>query len=219
LKFHKTAKWMFGKAWTKQAEIWKSSANGLGGGGQRRKGFGDRVRLSRAGSPGCGWHHAVHLELRELPRATACARPRANSRRRVGGRTEEGIALRRDWKFSARQRLENSLMGKSPQAARQSFEPTRFGHRIAAPDGSRQNEVAGKWRRNGLIRLNPRREMVWSRKPRPTRSGTRARGSRARLRLTFRGPAERLARKARRAVGAGCRLGSCVDEGRRRTRS
>ena len=30
----------------------------------------------------------------------------------------------------------------------------------------RQNRVAGKWRRNGLKRLNPRREMVWSRKPR-----------------------------------------------------
>jgi hypothetical protein len=26
--------------------------------------------------------------------------------------------------------------------------------------------VAGKWRRNGLKRLNPRLEMVWSRKPR-----------------------------------------------------
>ena len=30
----------------------------------------------------------------------------------------------------------------------------------------RQNRVAGKWRRNGLKRLNPRREMVWSRKRR-----------------------------------------------------
>ena len=28
-----------------------------------------------------------------------------------------------------------------------------------------KNRVAGKWRRNGLKRLNPRRKMVWSRKP------------------------------------------------------
>jgi hypothetical protein len=82
-----------------------------------------------------------------------------------------------------------------------------------------KNGVARKWRRNGLIRLNPRREMVWSRKRRPTRSGTGACGSLARLQLTFRGPAERLAREARRALGVGCRLGSRVDQGRRRTRS
>src|SRR5271170_7465724 len=30
----------------------------------------------------------------------------------------------------------------------------------------RQDGVARKWRRNGLKRLNPRRGMVWSRKPR-----------------------------------------------------
>ena len=29
----------------------------------------------------------------------------------------------------------------------------------------RQSRLAGKWRRNGLIRLNPRREMVWPRQP------------------------------------------------------
>jgi len=29
-----------------------------------------------------------------------------------------------------------------------------------------KTEFAGKWRRNGLKRLNPRREMVWPRKPR-----------------------------------------------------
>ena len=29
-----------------------------------------------------------------------------------------------------------------------------------------ENEVARKWRRNGLKRLNPRPEMVWARKPR-----------------------------------------------------
>jgi hypothetical protein len=46
--------------------------------------------------------------------------------------------------------------------------------------------VARRWRRNGLKRLNPRPEMVWARKPRPTRSGTRARADRARLRLTGR---------------------------------
>jgi hypothetical protein len=32
--------------------------------------------------------------------------------------------------------------------------------------GSRQNGAARKWRRNGLKRLNPRPEMVWSRTPR-----------------------------------------------------
>ena len=32
--------------------------------------------------------------------------------------------------------------------------------------GRRQIEVARKWRRNGLKRLNPRPEMVWARKPR-----------------------------------------------------
>ena len=37
---------------------------------------------------------------------------------------------------------------------------------IAARDGWQQNGVAGKWRRNGLKRLNPRPEMVWSPKPR-----------------------------------------------------
>src|SRR5271154_1579596 len=31
---------------------------------------------------------------------------------------------------------------------------------------SGKNRVAGKWRRNDLKRLNPRREMVWPRKPR-----------------------------------------------------
>src|SRR5271163_1395045 len=37
---------------------------------------------------------------------------------------------------------------------------------IAARAGLAANGVAGKWRRNGLKRLNPRREMVWARKPR-----------------------------------------------------
>jgi hypothetical protein len=75
-----------------------------------------------------------------------------------------------------------------------------------------KNGVAREWRRNGLIRLNRRREMVWSRKRRPTRSGTGACGSLARLQLTFRGPAERLAR------GRGARSASVVDSARASTR-
>ena len=42
-----------------------------------------------------------------------------------------------------------------------------FGRRdrgARGPDG--KNEVARKWRRNDLKRLNPRPEMVWARKPR-----------------------------------------------------
>ena len=105
------------------------------------------------------------------------------------------------------------------QAAQQSFEPTRLCRRIAARDGSRQKRSRPEMAPQRLIRLNQRREMVWSRKRRPTRSGTGACGSLARLQLTFRGPAERLAREARRALGVGCRPGSRVDQGRRRTRS
>jgi hypothetical protein len=156
----------------------------------------------------------------DQPRATARARRRAARRRRAGGRTEEGIALRRVWKSSALQRLENSQTGKESQLRKP---VTKLSNRRVSVgsrrERARENGVARKWRRNGLKRLNPRPEMVVARKTRPTRSGTRARGSRARLRLTFRGPAERLARKARRAGGAGCRLGSRVDQGRRRTRS
>ena len=37
---------------------------------------------------------------------------------------------------------------------------------ISAREAEGNTEVAGKWRRNRLKRLNPRREMVWSRKPR-----------------------------------------------------
>jgi hypothetical protein len=38
---------------------------------------------------------------------------------------------------------------------------------IAAREGvTAKAESAGKWRRNGLKRFNPRPEMVWSRKPR-----------------------------------------------------
>jgi len=37
---------------------------------------------------------------------------------------------------------------------------------IAAREGLTANEVARKWRRNGLKRLIPRPEMVWARKSR-----------------------------------------------------
>jgi hypothetical protein len=46
---------------------------------------------------------------------------------------------------------------------------------IAAREAD-DNGVAGKWRRNSLKTLNPRREMVWARTPRTPRSGTPARG-------------------------------------------
>ena len=49
------------------------------------------------------------------------------------------------------------------RADRRSFEPRRFDRWDRA---RRQNGVARKWRRNGLKRLNPRPELVWSRKPR-----------------------------------------------------
>ena len=57
--------------------------------------------------------------------------------------------------------------GGDRRADRRSFEPRRFGRRdrgARGPDG--KNGVARKWRRKGLKRLNPRPEMVWSRKTR-----------------------------------------------------
>jgi hypothetical protein len=44
--------------------------------------------------------------------------------------------------------------------------PARGGRRDRGARGGRQDRVAGKWRRNALNRLNPRRKMVWARQPR-----------------------------------------------------
>ena len=104
--------------------------------------------------------------------ATSPARRRALARVRRGDGAP-GAARKRGSRcggignFLSRKALKIPKWGKNPnsQAGQQSFEPTRFGG-IAAREGSRQNGVARKWRRNGLIRLNPRPEMVVSRKPR-----------------------------------------------------
>jgi hypothetical protein len=48
----------------------------------------------------------------------------------------------------------------------------------------RATGVAGKWRRNHLKRLNPGREMVWSRKPLTYKIWYTRATDRARLRLT-----------------------------------
>ena len=47
-----------------------------------------------------------------------------------------------------------------PLTSRDAFPPAG-----APRERLRATEVAGKWRRNRLKRLNPRPEMVWSRKP------------------------------------------------------
>src|SRR5271169_7041002 len=58
---------------------------------------------------------------------------------------------------------------------------------VGAPrERLRATGVAGKWRRNRLKRLNPRREMVWSRKPLTYKIWYTRAADRARLRLTSR---------------------------------
>ena len=101
----------------------------------------------------------------DQPGATARPRRRAARRRRAGVAPKRGSRCGRIGNFLPCKLLTLSTcdFNRNSQAARQSFEPTRFGG-IAAREGTRQNGVVRKWRRNGLIRLNPRPEMVGSRK-------------------------------------------------------
>jgi hypothetical protein len=57
-----------------------------------------------------------------------------------------------------------SLSAGSPVPLRRAGASPRA--RRAAREADGKPRVAGKWRRKGLKRLNPGREMVWSRKPR-----------------------------------------------------
>ena len=70
---------------------------------------------------------------------------------------------------SSRQKLANSQgrPGGDRRADCRSFEQRRFARRDRGARGlDGKTGVAGKWRRNGLKRLNPGPEMVWPRKPR-----------------------------------------------------
>jgi hypothetical protein len=71
----------------------------------------------------------------------------------------------------ARRRAPDGVrMGQTPSGRQTIGEVIVFGHHRTLIPGSRRltakDGVAGKWRRNGLKRLNPRREMVWARKSR-----------------------------------------------------
>jgi hypothetical protein len=80
-------------------------------------------------------------------------------------------ALRAAAKFSALQSLENSRNGETISILREPV-PQAGGTPGAEQEGAsaggaaRQNQVAWKWRRNGLKRLNPGARMVWARKSR-----------------------------------------------------
>jgi hypothetical protein len=108
---------------------------------------------------------------------------------------------------------------RNSQAAQQSFEPTRLCRRIAARDGSRQKRSRPEMAPQRLDKIEsaPGNGMVseacthkiWYRGvrlPCPTPADVPRPGGTPR-------------EGARRALGVGCRLGSRVDQGRRRTRS
>ena len=73
--------------------------------------------------------------------------------------------------LARRRALAGVRTGATPSGRQTIGDVIVFGNRRTLIPGSRrerltQNGVAGKWRRNGLKRLNPGREMVWARKRR-----------------------------------------------------
>src|SRR5271169_4301606 len=142
-------------------------------------------RASRHGarSPTCG-------ELRERVGATLCETSSllAMVERRSGGRRDRWRD--REGNFLPCKALKTHKTGKESRFCASTFHgpaerpaPRRTAQR--AGGAARQNGVAGKWRRNGLKRLNPGPEMVWARKPRTHKIWyTGARLTVRRLRLT-----------------------------------
>ena len=143
LKSHKTAKDLFGKAWSKTREFWRSLEKGL-----QAAFIPPPLAPSRQRPPIERDRHCEE-KLRSNPGSRSSRERRPERGKAAGPFHPRGPAGGRCGTRNVRGE-ESGVW--------------RIGPRSARP--RRQNGVARKWRRKGLKRLNPRPEMVWARKPR-----------------------------------------------------
>jgi hypothetical protein len=86
------------------------------------------------------------------------------------GKPEGNFPPRKPLKFLETRKESRTLRCCSASPRRNEIRPAERTEAFRSPASRRKrltaNGVARKWRRNGLKRLNPRREMVWALKPR-----------------------------------------------------
>ena len=99
-----------------------------------------------------------------------CRRRRSISSNPASAKPKGNFPPRKPLKFLETRKESRTRRYWSASPRRNEIRPAERTEAFRSPASRRErltaNGVARKWRRNGLKRLNPRREMVWARKPR-----------------------------------------------------